>query len=300
MDQVANLLADRGIYHIGLAVWGQNGNERAVRDLTTLGDLSNSSAPAPVDCDGDGSDDIAAGEPLVCDVRDETRIGVMNLAPAIISTVKAVTREVPVELEAVGGGTILESVSPELYPSIDTIESTGLDFDVTFNCPRNEKRTTEKVTLQAKVLDVPVATAEVDVVCQAIPAALRPPKPKEEKPRPVIVPPPVAPAAAFVAVPPAPPAPIPEPIPAQQPNAQAQGAMAEQEQEQTQLAFVQASLWDAETEEELAMADYSQRSRRSVPPAALYGAASLMTLGFAFVSVTRNRTQAAVQRVRRY
>jgi hypothetical protein len=297
MQDVANIVSDKGIYHIGLGVWGQNGNTRAVRDLTAFGEMSGSHAPTDVDCDGDGSTDIPTGDPLVCDVRDQTRVGVMNLAPAIIATVKAVTREVPVELEATGGGSILESVSPEIYPRIDTIESAGLDFDVTFNCPRSEKRTTERVTLQAKVLDVPVASAEVDIVCKALPAALRPPKPKEKKPLPAIVPPPIVPAAAFVAVPPAPPAPIPEPIPAQQPNAQAQGAMAEQEQEQTQLAFVQAGLWQAETEEELAMADYSQRGRRSVPPVALYGAAALMAAGFV-LATARSRTQTAYQRFR--
>ncbi len=298
MEQVGDVLANKGIKHIGLAVWGQNGNTRALRDLTALSDLAGSDAPAPVDCDGDGSPDIAPGEPLVCDVRNETRVGVLNLAPAIIATVRAVTREVPVELEATGGGDILESVSPRIYPRIDTIESAGLDFDVTFNCPRLEKRTTEQVTLQAKVLDVPVASAEVDVVCRAVPAALRP-KRKEEKPRPALVPPPLVPAAAFVAVPPAPPAPIPEPVPGQQPNAQAQGAMAEQEQEQTQLAFVHAGLWQAELEEELAMADHSRRGRKEVPQVALYGAAGLMAAGFAFACATRNRTQAAFQRARR-
>jgi hypothetical protein len=300
LTQVADVLANDEIKHIGLAVWGQNGNTRAVRDLTALSDLAQSHAPTDVDCDGDGSPDIAAGEPLVCDVRQETRVGVMNLAPAIVATVKAVTREVPVELEATGGGDILESVTPEIYPSIDTVTAAGLDFDVTFNCPRLKKRTTEQVTLQAKVLGVPVASAEVDIVCRAVPAAVAL-KPKEKKPAPVIVPPPVAPAAAFAVAPPAPPAPIPEPIPAQQPNAQAQGAMAEQEQEQTQLAFVHAGLWQVEAaEEELALADYSQRGRRGVPPVALYGAAGLMAAGYAFACAMRNRTQPAYQRVRRY
>lgn len=300
LTQVGQILADKGIYHIGLGVWGQNGNTRAVRDLTALSDLAQSHAPSDVDCDGDGSADIATGEPLVCDVRSETRVGVLNLAPAIIATVKSVTREVPVELEATGGGDILESVSPEIYPSIDTVRAAGLDFDVTFNCPRLPRRTTEQVTLQAKVLDVPVASAEVDVVCKAVPAAALLPKRKEKKPPPAIVPPPVVPAAAFVAVPPAPPAPIPEPIPGTQPNAQAQGAMAEQEQEQTQLAFVHAGLWQAELEEELALSDHSDRSRKAVPPLALYGAAGLMAAGYAFACVTRNRTQAAFQRARRY
>ncbi|MFN2586500.1 MAG: hypothetical protein ABR613_00070 [Actinomycetota bacterium] len=301
MDQVGAVLADRGIYHIGLAVWGQNGNARAIGALTTLGDLAKSYAPSPVDCDGDGSADIARGEPLVCDVRSETRVGVLNLAPAIVATVRSVTREVPVELEALGGGGIVESVSPEIYPRIDTIRSAGLDFDVTFNCPRLPKPTTERVTLQAKVLDVPVATAEVDVVCRGVAAALRLPTQKERKPLPVIVPPPVVPAAAFVAVPPAPPAPIPEPIPGPQPNAQAQGAIAEQEQEQTELAYVHAGLWHVEAaEEELALAGRFRPGRRAAPPAALYATASLMALGFAFLSVARNRAQTAVQRVRRF
>jgi photosystem II stability/assembly factor-like uncharacterized protein len=303
MDTVAATLDNKGVVHIGLAVWGQNGNVRAVRDLTAFGESSDSTAPAPVDCDGDGTTDVAPGEPLVCDVRDERRAGVMNLAPAIIATVKAVSREVPVELEAIGGGAIVESVSPEIYPRIDTIEAAGLDFEVIFNCPRSEKRTTEKVTLQAKVLDVPVATAEVDVLCKAAPA-LAVPSRKEKEPVAPIVPPPIAPAAAIVVVPPAPPAPIPEPIPGTQPNAQAQGALADQEQEQTQLAFVHAAAWKAQVEEELAeelaFSDYSRRARGGVPPAALYATASLMALGFAFLSLARNRTQAALQRVRRY
>lgn len=303
LDVVASELRNKGIYHIGLAVWGKQGNLNAIRDLTALSDQSESNAPAPVDCDGDGSEDIAVGEPLVCDIREEARIGVMNLAPAIIATVKAVSREVPVELEATGGGRILGSVTPEIYPSIDTIDAAALNFDVTFNCPKLRHRTTEQVTLQAKVLDVPVASAEVDVVCKAAPLVVAV-KPKEKKPPPPLVPPPPVPAPAVVLVPPAPPAPIPEPIPGTQPNAQAQGAMADQEQEQTQLAFVHAAAWKAELEselaEELAMSDQSQRGRRGVPPAALYATASLMALGYAFLSVSRNRAQVAVQRARRY
>ncbi|HEX2294016.1 MAG TPA: hypothetical protein VHN37_01770 [Actinomycetota bacterium] len=304
MEDVADVLRNKGIYHIGLGVWGKQGNIPAVRDLTTLSDLSGSHAPTPIDCHGDGAPDIPAGAPIVCDIREEARAGVLNLAPAIIATVKAVSREVPVELEASGGGRILGSVSPELYPSIDTISSASLDFDVTFNCPKLRRRTTEQVTLQAKVLDVPVASAVVDVVCRAAPAAVLAPKPKEEKPPPPIVPPPPVPAPAVVLVPPAPPAPIPEPVPGTQPNAQAQGAMAEQEQEQTQLAFVHAAAWRAELAEELgeelALSDHTQRPRRGVPPAAVYATASLMALAYAFLSVSRNRAQTALARVRRY
>lgn len=299
MDVVAAQVRDKGVRHIGLGVWGKSGNVRALRDLRAFGDAAESNAPVDVDCNGDGTVDILAGEPLVCDIREEARAGVMNLAPAIIATVKSVSQKAPVELEALGGGPIVESVSPELYPRIDTIESAGLDFDVTFACPRQEKRTTKKVTLQAKVLEVPVATAEVDVVCKALPAVAVPPKRKEKEPVPLLPPPPLAPAAVIVAVPPAPPAPIPEPVPGPQPNAQAQGAMADQEQEQTQLAFVHAARWKAQLEEELALADYSHRGRRTVPPAALYATASLMALGYAFLTVARNRTQAALQRVRR-
>jgi len=51
MEDVANLVRNKGVIHIGLAVWGQNGNTRAVRDLTAFGDGSGSYAPAPVDCD---------------------------------------------------------------------------------------------------------------------------------------------------------------------------------------------------------------------------------------------------------
>lgn len=303
LDAVASTLENKGIYHIGLAVWGKSGNLNAIRDLTALSLASESMAPTPVDCNGDGTDDIAAGAPLVCDIREEARAGVMNLAPAIVATVKAVSREVPVELEATGGGRILGSVTPEIYPSIDTIEAAALQFDVTFNCPKLRRRTTEEVTLEAKVLDVPVASAEVDVVCKAAPAVVLV-KPKEKKPPPPAVPPPPGPAPSAVLVPPAPPAPIPEPIPGTQTNAQAQGAMADQEQEQTQLAYVHAAAWKAEVEqelaEELAMSDQGERGRRGVPPAAVYATASLMALAYAFMSVSRTRVRTAVERVRRY
>nr|MDQ3958072.1 VWA domain-containing protein [Actinomycetota bacterium] len=299
LDDVAATLEAKGIIHIGLGVWGKNGNVLALRDLTALSDASESNAPVAVDCNGDGEPDIEAGEPLVCDVRDETRAGVMNLAPAIIATVKAVSQEVPVELAAIGGADLVASVTPDRYPSIDTVEAAGLDFDVTFNCPRGDEKTTEQVTLQATVRGVPVATAEVDIVCNPILAPLKP-KPEPPTALPPLVPPIPAPAQAFVAVPPAPPAPIPETIPGTQPSAQAQGAMAEQEQEQTQLAFVHAGpLQQAVMEEELAFSDYTQRGRRSVPPGALYGAAGVMALAYACLSVARSRAQAAVQRVRR-
>ena len=298
MDAVATALRAEKVFHIGLAVWGQNGNVPAVRDLSTLSERSDSIAPTDVDCNGDGTADILEGQPLMCEIRDEVRTGVLNLAPAIIATVKSVTREVPVELEAVGSKGLVESVSPAVYPRIDTIEASGLDFGVTFNCPRRNERTTDEITLRARVLDVLVATAQVDIVCRPF---IGPLKPKPEEPR--LIPPPalpVAPAQAFVVVPPAPPAPIPETMPGTQPNSQPQGAMAEQEQEQTQLAYVHAGgLLQTEVEEELAFSDYSTRARRGVPPAALYTTAGLMALAYSMLSVARARTQTALQRIRR-
>lgn len=294
--QVAEEMRLQRVKQVGLAVFGTQGWERATADLQAMAEATDTITPAGgVDCDGNGSTDIAQGDPLVCQLGDMDGSGVLNIAPAIIATVKAVAEEVTVELVTSDERVI--DVDRALYPSIDVTNRTNLGFGVTFTCPRALAGTKHNLNLAAHVQGEPVASASAKVVCQGIPAAvLARRKQKEEPPPPPVPVLPVFPPAAVAipAIAPAGPPPIPETISSTQSAAQAQGAIAKQEQEQVQVAVAMAEFKNSEA---YALSAYTERKQPS--PVPLYLSAVLMSLAAGFFTVSRNRVAPARNRRRR-
>lgn len=293
-DTVAEELSLERAKQVGLAVWGTQGWQRATTDLQKMAEATDTVAPGGgVDCDGDGSVDLAAGDPLVCQLSDLGGSGVLNIAPAIVATVQAIAQEVTVEL--VTGDQEVVDVDRGLYPSVDLTERTNLGFGVTFTCPRALAGTKHNLNLAAHVQGEPVASASAKVVCKALPAAVlgkRRDKPPEPPPA-VPVFPPAAVAIPIIA--PAGPPPVPETVTSTQSAAQAQGAVAKQEQEQVQFAVAVAHF---KNEEAYALSAYTERSQRP-SPVPLYLSAALMSLGAAFVALQRSRVRLSPGR-RRY
>ncbi len=297
--QVASTLRAKGIRQVGLAVDGTQGMTAAIADLTDMAEETQAIAPdGGVDCDGNGSVEIAKGDPLVCEVSDEESDGVLNLAPAIIATVKAIAEDVSVELITSDKKGVVD-VAPALYPTVDVTERNSLGFDVAFTCPRSLAGTTHNLTLAAKVSGTPVASATAKVVCQKIPAAAlvkRKPQKEEPQPMPVPVVPVFPPAPVIVpALAPAGPPPVPETVTSTQSAAQAQGAVAKQEQEQVQVAVSYAQF---KNDQVLALSSYTER-RRETSPVPLYLSAVVMTMAAAFFAVSRSGARAAAAYRRR-
>lgn len=289
---VAAELSGKGIFQIGLAVFGTEGISAAISDLTAMAEATDTVAPEPVDCDGNGSTDIAKGAALVCEITEVAGDGSLNLAPAIIATVRAIAEDVSVEIVTSDKKKSVVDVAPALYPSVDITERNSLGFNLTFTCPRSLAGTTHNLTLAANVSGVPAASATAKVVCKKIPAAaLLKRKQKQEPPADPVPVVPVFPPAAIVVpiIAPAGPPPVPETISSTQSAAQAQGAVAKQEQKQLQFAMAYAQF---KNDEAYAFSSYTERSRPS--PAPLYISAVVMSLGAAFVALgRRTRTRAS-------
>lgn len=293
-DQVAQELRLERVKHVGLAVFGTQGWQRATADLQAMAEATDTLTPAGgVDCDANGSIDLNEGDPLVCQLGDMDGSGVLNIAPAIIATVKAVAEEVSVEL--VTSDDKLIDVDRSLYPSIDVTERNSLGFDVTFTCPRALAGTKHNLNLAAHVQGEPVATASAKVVCKAIPAAVLGKRREKEPPPPVPAMPVFPPApVAIPAIAPAGPPPVPETISSTQSAAQAQGAIAKQEQEQVQVAVAIAEFKNSEA---YALSAYTER-REQPSPVPLYLSAVLMSLGAGFFALTRSTIRTSVARRR--
>ena len=296
--QVAQALSAQDVKQIGLAVYGAEGMEgmnAAIEDLAKMAEDTGTLAPDPVDCNGDGRADVQAGQPLVCEITDMIDNDTVNIAPAIIETVKAVVQEVEVELVRADGKPITD-VSPAVYPKVDVTEQNALGFGLTFTCPRSLAGTTQDLTLAAKVQGSTVATAAAKVTCEKLPKAAIAKKPKQPPPPPPPVIPVFPPGPVIVpALAPAGPPPVPETISSTQSAAQAQGAVAKQEQQQVQFALAYAQF---RNDEAYALSSYVER--RGPSPAPLYLSAAMMSLAAAFVAVSRRRNQVALARSRRH
>ena len=295
---VAQAMRTEGVRQIGLAVYGAQGPEVAYPNLASMAEETEAVAPpGGVDCNGDGSIDIPEGDPLVCQIGDVGADGSLNLAPAIIATVRAIAEDVSVEIVTSDKKKSVVDVAPALYPSVDITEQNSLGFDLTFTCPRSLAGTTHNLTLAANVSGVPAASATAKVVCQKIPAAALIKKRKKPAPPDPMVPvAPVFPPSPVVipVLAPAGPPPVPETISSTQSAAQAQGAVAKQEQKQLQFAMAYAQF---KNDEAYAFSSYTERPRTS--PAPLYLSAVVMSLGAAFMALKGSRVRTAASRRRR-
>ena len=288
-DRVAQALKDKGILQVGLAIYGPRGAD-GLNDLEEMASATNTLAPEPVDCDKNGSADIAPGGPLVCEVSDEDYDGSLNLAPAIVATLKAVTQEVGVQLVPAETPELVAEVSPGLLENVNLKEPNQLKFSVTFECPRALYGTKSQVPLEAMVGKNVEATSVATVRCKPEPIA------DKAKILPALIAPLARPLAALAAPPPPPP-PLVEQIPGTQQMAQAQGAIATEEQEQLQVAVAQQRSRFISAKEELYEFSAYKESRPS--PAPLYIAAAIMAAAYAAVHSLRGRTSVAVNRRRR-
>ena len=291
-DTVATALLDEDILQVGLAIYGPNG-ARGLADLREMAAATDTLSPEPVDCDNNGTADIAPGQPLVCEILDEDYDGSLNLAPAIIATLKAVTQEVNVELVPTESDELVARVAPGLLPNVNLKEPNTIDFQVTFTCPPRLFGTKSKIPLEAVVGSRTEAEAVATVTCQEPPEDKKKIDPKKAIP---LLLPPAARTVVALAAPPPPPPPVIEQIPGTQQMAQAQGAMATEEQEQLQVAVVQQRKNTNMAREEVY--EFSAYKDPRPSPAPLYVAAAVMGLAYAGINVVRNRARVALAKRR--
>lgn len=294
------------VHQIGLAVEsdGDNGNPEPGR-FDSLPDerrmARDTGALAPtggVDCDGNGTTDIAAGEPLVCtiskpaDKRVKVPLGskgidlgkapaAVHLAPLLVQLAESIPDYRTVGLRITGGPSLLaQVVSQPAAPTVNIRADNTLGFVVRYTCPKLPKPHTWPLTLTAtagiRSLTATKTTVSCGPVGKLAPAAAAPP------------------AAAVVAAglapvaPPNPPTNVNtnvNPNPAVNPNA----GFAQQDEEQPQLALADA---EQGLQEDTSLAMSRRTSDRDA--ALMLGAAGLMTAAAAGYA-TRSRWRTARQ-----
>ncbi|HYI44249.1 MAG TPA: vWA domain-containing protein [Actinomycetota bacterium] len=279
--EVVSALRSEAILQIGLAVYGREGPE-GLDHLTDMAAATNALAPASgVDCTGDGTIDVQAGAPLACVVSDELGTGSVTLAPAIVSTLKAVTQDVRIELRAEESPRVGKIV-PSVFPAYNVNTAGKLGFTVEYTCPRTLAGSRDEIELGVLVGGRSIAAADTLVVCRPLSES------EEEKPAKVV--PAVLPLVLPAALAPPPPAPpgVSETAPTTQQMFQAQPAAAAQEQEEVQAAVVWQEAMQQQAAEEYSFTAY-RRPAPSGAPWILYGTAAAMAMAFAGLSLARGR-----------
>jgi photosystem II stability/assembly factor-like uncharacterized protein len=284
-DLVAGELRTKEIRHIGLAVYGQNGPD-GLDNLTQMSHDTNTLAPAGgVDCDGDRHLDVRAGEPLACVISLEE---VDTLSSAILATLDAVTQEVEISLRA-QESPLIGGVDPLTYPNFNVLHATNLEWKVTFTCPRHLAGTRDTISLAGTVDGRPAgAMARATIVCRPLPK-----EKAKDKVLPLLTVPVLLIPQRLPAAPPAPPG-VAESAPTTQQMFQAQPAAATQEQEEVQTAMAWQEALQQKAAEDYSFTAY-RRSGPPEPPWLLYGAAVLMSLAYAGLSL-RSRAAVALRR----
>jgi photosystem II stability/assembly factor-like uncharacterized protein len=286
-DEVSAALNAERVKLIGLAIGPES--QRASDDLSIVANATDARAPiGGVDCDGDGTADLPAGQALVCRLGVNDVDDARHLAPAIVNLVEAVRIHTDIGLSAGGQSTVVERISPDHYRGIAVQKQQDLRFDVTFKCNLTQAGKTYSVDLEATEKNRVLDSLTTTVVCSERPDFILP----------AFLTPLVAVAAP---PPPAPPPGIPEI--ASQVNSQAQfhgaAAAAHQEEQQPQLALVNS--FDAEQQqlaEEYEMSSYRRSREPEYPTLPLGAAALLMGLGYGVAVQRRDRVQLAKARAR--
>ena len=288
---VGAALRAAGVQQIGLAL--DNGDVLPTTGpgpeagLRTLAAESGALAPeGGVDCDGDATPDIEAGEPLVCVMPSERSAEATLLANAIVNLVRSIPNRGALEFGVAGGGPRARLNRTSF--DVDFKQSIQRSVEVTYACPAVSVPEAYRYDVRASAGGALLAALPTTLRCA----------PRTTETPPVVrgALPPVAGAAAPAPQPPSSQGnanPNMNPNPQSQPQSQAQlgSAMEPEEQDQLQGATVDVRDDDAFDIEELAMS----RRPDPVPVPVWLGGAALLTSAAAFGLRTRTRVRTRVR-----
>jgi photosystem II stability/assembly factor-like uncharacterized protein len=196
-------------------------------------------APAGgVDCDGDGQVDIATGQPLVCQIRDDSVRE--SLSDTLVALLKTFRDKRDVELVPRQTSGLQVSVENGRAASVDVGKPYELGSTLVLGCTAAQAGRTFPLALDVRVAGKVIGTLEGDATCGRLakhvaprprhPSAGHPAAPAHTRPAPVapVTAPPATPQptpGVAVAPPPPPPAPAPvSPLPAPAPSPAPAGA----------------------------------------------------------------------------
>ena len=190
-EEAAEALAAAGVRHVGLdlaagavdsSAGADENGPRSTKDghdamAIATGTLA---PPGGIDCNGDGENELDEGDPITCPIvrgRDS-----LDIAPAIISAVRAVRDETEVALNVVdGGGADVQIVDPRRSPVNLKVANT-LPFSVNYRCPAEMVGKVAEVRLQATVRGMPSAEGVAQLGCGVEVPPPAPPRPQPPAP----------------------------------------------------------------------------------------------------------------------
>lgn len=228
----ADLLAGRGIRVAGLAL-----RDAAVPDLRAMALATRTLAAEDIDCDGNGSPDVRASQPVVCRLTTEESA---PLATAVLGALHSVEVVGRVTLSVHGPGDVVRRVTPAAFGPFSLRSDRVLPFQVTYACTREQAGQRFPVTLQARVGDLQIFAASAAVVCGQLPGVVAgvqgTPRAHPPEPRP----------QTNTQVQPTPQAQVQvQPMSQPQPAVQLHGIVAEQRQAEPQAATAPVLAWTA-------------------------------------------------------
>jgi hypothetical protein len=217
-----------------LSMSGVLGSVRLRCQLEDLARASGTRAPAGgTDCDGNGTVDVAGGKPLVCTISGDAGTSIVAVAEPLRRLLIGLTDEQPAALTASDPHVTITPGGD--YTKTDLKRAQQLAFTVTFSCGTAEGGQRFATQLEGLVAGSAIASADRELVCDALPKPARAAVHHREKvhhpaPQPAPAPAPPAPVPASPAAPqpatqlavpgvPVPaPAPVPPPAPANAPS----------------------------------------------------------------------------------
>ena len=218
-------------------------------DLKRVARDTHGTAPVEgLDCDGDGTYEVAAGAAAVCQIG-EGGFGGQQLGPAIISLLQSVAQ--PGRVTVTATGSAVAGVAGDLDEVLDLARPQRIGFAVDFACGREDAGKLLTADLTASASGRRVIGSVAKVRCAGLPVPPRPPAPQAPAP------PAPAQVAAVLVPPAAPPAPaqapqaqpLTNPQPGTVTNPNVMAAAVDQHQQQVELALAQQEI---ESLEELA------------------------------------------------
>jgi len=262
-------LVESNIQQLGIALQNEPvdvGGRTPRYGLDRVARGSGAAAEEPLDCDGDGIDDIGKGAPLVCVLPPVRAQDSVVMAEALVGLIRAVEHARPITVTADGHRAEVLAAPEGL---LDLRKPATLPIEVRFRCPEVERDERESVRLAASLEGRQLAVLPVALRCRDVPEEETASPVRDHLARAVF-----AGKGLTGPLPPAPPAPVPG-VEAQgasqnqvQTQAQAQGvaqgAAAPQEEERPQLAFAHAH---ASTEEQWQMSQLRTRREPELPSA---------------------------------
>jgi len=179
-EDAAEALAAAGVRHVGLDLApgattpGPAGAALSVTkpDHDFMARETGTFAPPEgIDCNGDGTIELKAGDPVTCPLN--RYLDSLVVGPAIVAAVKGVRDETAVALEVADSGGVEVRIDQPVVSPVNLKLANSIPFGVSFTCPPEMTGRVADVVLQATVRGARSGSARARIGCGAAVAPVK-------------------------------------------------------------------------------------------------------------------------------